>query len=279
MASVHSGKRAGEASNQAIKPRKKVKAENREDDKENTRPNTTTQSANKAQLSSKNTKVPSSNKASEVKAEEVERPKTPPPAKPARNEKTPGRVGPIKSTLFPKYDIAPFKGPKGKKVRKTHQEKEEEYAERVLNDPDHCFHELHVCFKKGPNGSPTYDKAGFELDYDKVAHWMKPQAYNKSKIMNSMNRAVNRAEDEKKRMAVMFFEPGAAPEGHGLDCNYWKDRVSKDLGIPFHKIGVEEFEKWEKMGFPKAKKGDYQNPSGAERERMLKLIEGASLRK
>jgi hypothetical protein len=57
-------------------------------------------------------------------------------------ERTPGRVGPIKEMKFDvKPDIKPFKGPPGKKVRKTAWEKDEEYKQFALENEDHVFHE------------------------------------------------------------------------------------------------------------------------------------------
>ncbi|CAG8952491.1 hypothetical protein HYFRA_00001238 [Hymenoscyphus fraxineus] len=208
--------------------------------------------------------------------------KTPPSPTPAAKpyEKTPGRVGPIREDdMSIKFDIKPFKGPKGKKVRKTAQEKDDEYGRLCLETPGHTFHELHVCYEKGPAGSPTYDKAGFELDYEKVANWMQPKPYNKQSMMRGMDKYCDRVDKEKNRMTELFWEPGAAPEGPCIDTNHWKDRVSKDLGIPYHKIGVPEFEKWDQMGFPKAKRGEYENPSEEERKRMSRLMSGSALRK
>lgn len=220
-------------------------------------------------------------------------------------ERTPGRLGPIKPKDFSVTpDIKPFKGPKGKKVRKTAHEKNEEYTQFIRENESHCFHQyvslqpasfgdrslmntnsknyrLYVCFDKGPNGSPTYDKSGFELDYDKVAEWMRPKPYNKGAMVRSMDRAVDKSCRDGRSMAEIFFEKGAVPseaEYSGAK-NHWKDRVSKDLNIPFHKIGVEEFEEWEKKGFKKARKGEYENFSKAEEERITRLISSASLRK
>lgn len=137
-----------------------------------------------------------------------------------------------------------------------------------------------MCYEKGPKGSPTYDAAGFELDYEKVANWMRPKPYNKAAIMRGVDKNLNRKEIETTRMIELFWEPGAISSDEPYyDTNYWKDRVSKDLGVPWHKVGVAEFEKWDKMGFPKAKKGDYENPSKEERDRMMRMMEGASLRK
>ncbi|KAH6683964.1 hypothetical protein B0J14DRAFT_571775 [Halenospora varia] len=197
---------------------------------------------------------------------------------------TPGRVGPVLPTTFDQdYKIAPFKGPKGHKVRKTPEEKEEEYKQHVLADPTHCFHELHICFEKGPKGSPTCDKSGFELDFRKVASWMKPSVYNKAAMVRGMEEALSSDEEEEYKLRDIFFELGAQPEGDyyewSRNADFWKDRVSKDLQIPWHHIGVKEFQMWEKKGFQKAKKGEYQNPTQEERERMDILQDGCTLRK
>jgi hypothetical protein len=264
----------------------------------------------KAQDSAKKAKRPSTksehellvaDKKPEFKATEAEtkptitqkrdntRPSTPQPACEVVDgvEKTPGRDGPIKEQKIgvgSGIKIAPFKGPKGQKVRKSFSEKEEEYGQEVLKRPDHNFYELNVCYEKGPKGSPTYDKSGFHLDYEKVVEWKRPKPYNKSAIMNGMDKAVDSAEKRRAAMAKIFFEPGAAPEDdiyHGSDDMYWRDRVSKDLDIPWHKVGVKEFQTWEKKGFRKAKKGEYSeaNATQAERDRMTRLLSGASLRK
>jgi hypothetical protein len=140
---------------------------------------------------------------------------------------------------------------------------------------------LHICYDKGPNGSPTFDKSGFVLDYNKVANRMKPSGYNKGAIVRGMESAVDRIYRERREMAAIFFEKGEAPANpeHARGDDYWKDRVSKDLNVPWHKIGVEHFREWEKKGFKKASRGEYETFSDAERKRGLRLLSGASLRK
>jgi hypothetical protein len=78
-----------------------------------------------------------------------------------------------------------------------------------------------------------------------------------------------------------YTEKGEAPEDprHARGADYWKDRVSKDLNVPWHRIGVEHCELWGKKGFPKARKGDYETFTEEEDARMLRMLEGASLRK
>lgn len=202
---------------------------------------------------------------------------------PLGRKTTPGRFGPVKPLRFdilsPK--IKPFKGPKGSKVRKTRWEKDQEYKQHIRDTPDHVFHELYVCFDKGPNGSPTYDKSGFQLDYEKVADWMRPRAYNKASMVNGMEKALEREKQERKKMTEIFFAAGEAPDNtvDEFAVDYYKDRVSKDLDIPWHKIGVKEFEEWARRGFPKARRGEYTSFTEEEKARMRRLHDGCRLRK
>ncbi len=110
---------------------------------------------------------------------------------------------------------------------------------------------------------------------------MKPKAYSKSRMVNGMQRSVDRAGEEAKQMAEIFYEKGEAPEKpeHHRGTTFWKDRVSKDLGVPFHKITIEHFKEWEQKGFKKARRGEYEEFTAEERKRELRLISGASLRK
>ncbi|KUJ23237.1 uncharacterized protein LY89DRAFT_680024 [Mollisia scopiformis] len=269
MVSLRSGKVLEESNKQPTKPatlprapvskkRKAEEAESTENEKENLTP------------------------AAAVEPTVSKNNATPPPPEPKEYERTPGRIGPIKKKDFSiEPNIKPFKGPPGKKVRKTFEEKEEEYAQFARENEGHCFHELHVCYAKGPNGSPTYDKSGFELDYQKVARWMNPSAYNKTAMVKGMDRAVNRAQNEQEQMAEIFYEKGEAPKGteYFQAVGMWKDRVSKDLNVPWHKIGVAHFREWEKKGFKRVRKGEYLIVPIEQRERMTRLLSGASLRK
>ncbi|EXJ59594.1 hypothetical protein A1O7_03740 [Cladophialophora yegresii CBS 114405] len=180
-----------------------------------------------------------------------------------------------------------FKGPPAKRPRargRLHACQEDQmFREEAKRNIAHTAHELYVCFDKGPNGSPTYDEAGFQLDYRKVADWMKPKMYNKQAMVNGMERALKRGEEEKSRMAAAFFEGGQAPdEGGGLGTlDLLKDKVSKDLGIAFHKVTPAKVEGWAKKGFPKENPRDYVESTltAEERKRFLSMHMGSSLRK
>jgi len=140
---------------------------------------------------------------------------------------------------------------------------------------------LYVCHRKGPNGSPTYDKSGFELDWKKVDEWMKPKGYNKGSMVRGMERHLEKKRKEVEEMAKIFFVEGEAPDGPIWGCpeNVWRERVSQDLNIAWHKVGVEEFRLWEKQGFKKARRGEYMKFDEAGQKRNTRLMMGGSLRK
>lgn len=137
--------------------------------------------------------------------------------------------------------------------------KEEDTATRLL--------------RAGRNGPPVYDEMGFELDYDKVGGGGRP---SKQAMLNRMDRAVARAE---RKGAVKARVMGMEEEKVSFDVERaWDDRVSRDLGIPFHKVGAEQFEEWEKKGF-KANPRDFENLGKEEEERLDFLQAGCALRK
>jgi hypothetical protein len=96
-----------------------------------------------------------------------------------------------------------------------------------------------------------------------------------------MDRSIGKMCAVERRMAEILFENGEAPANpkYSNNADYWKDRASKDLGLPWHKIEVRHFEEWEKRGFRKAKSGEYQNFPKEQSHRMITMMSGASLRK
>lgn len=104
---------------------------------------------------------------------------------------------------------------------------------------------MYVCHKKGPNGRPTYDRAGFQLDWKKVDEWMKPQAFNKSRMVNGMNRVVERMRKEEEMQREAFFVDGKGPKGRCDIPVYTKDHISKDLQVPWHQINAKRISEWQ----------------------------------
>ncbi|KAI0848778.1 hypothetical protein F5Y00DRAFT_262247 [Daldinia vernicosa] len=152
--------------------------------------------------------------------------------------------------------------------------------QKDLLDPREAFHDLYVCLEKGPEGSPTYDAAGFQLDWEKVDSTMHG-SYTRSGVVNAMENVVDRMECEERDMFKMFFVDGKPPDAESTTVlQYLQDHVSKDLGVPWHQIGSNYLVEWEKRGFPKQKAGKWwREPNGMEERRMMKMESGASLRK
>ncbi|KAI3336010.1 hypothetical protein F4824DRAFT_463130 [Ustulina deusta] len=154
--------------------------------------------------------------------------------------------------------------------------------EQTLLDPAQTFHDLHVCHKNGPHGQPTYDSAGFQLDFNEVAEWIKPKSYNKSRTVRGEERAVDRARREERELFESFFIPGDEPDwDNGTTAkHYIKDHILKDLGVPWHQIDAKRAREWLQNGFQKKKFSEWwREPNEEEEKRMLKMMSGASLRK
>lgn len=199
---------------------------------------------------------------------------------------TPGRE---RRPRYDDHDIPPElaarrpPSPEKPKGRLNSMQKDALFKEQARKDPAATFHDLYVCYDRGPNGPPTYDTAGFRLDYNKVVDWFKPVRYNKKRMMNGMDRAVARGRSLDEHIVQAFFDDfeeakekmsGMSPLTHGLI----KDTISKDLGIPYHKIGHAEIDMWEQKGFQKHKVEDWMTYSEEDKKRDLKMLTGASLR-
>ncbi|KAI0836907.1 hypothetical protein F5Y06DRAFT_96968 [Hypoxylon sp. FL0890] len=198
---------------------------------------------------------------------------------------TPGRVKPPRWTEFdmPKGFKERFYVPEPEKSqgRLNALQKDKLHRQASILDPSKSFHCLHICHQKGREGSPTYDEAGFQLDWDKVDKWMKPMTYNKTSILNGMERVLDRQEREQRTMYDIFFVDGKGPDAHSsIVEHYLKDHVSKDLGVPWHQIGPVQLFEWEKKGFSKQKADEWwREPNEVERARQNKMLVGARLRK
>ncbi|THW21089.1 hypothetical protein D6C93_10312 [Aureobasidium pullulans] len=161
-------------------------------------------------------------------------------------------------------------------------QKDELFVEQSRLDPRAAFHDLHKCLDKGPNGSPTADNAGFQLDYEKVQDWDRPQPYNKRAMIRGMDRAVDKARSEEDQIFDVFFVDGERPDDNvsHLAKDYVKDQISKDLNVPWHQIKPEHAKQWEKQGFKKVVFKDWwKEPTQEERRRFSNMLKGAALRK
>ncbi|KAL8879085.1 MAG: hypothetical protein Q9198_003239 [Flavoplaca austrocitrina] len=92
---------------------------------------------------------------------------------------------------------------------------------------------LSKCLQKGQRESPTYDKLGYELDYEYIVkHTGRPRPVSKRG-----QEGLEQKQKGSETKAEIMGRP--APE---LEENAWVDRVAIDLGKAFHEMGMEEYE-------------------------------------
>jgi hypothetical protein len=184
--------------------------------------------------------------------------------------------GDLKTQLEATQEIPEPEKPKG---RLNAAKKNDLFIAEARMNPLKSFHALYRCYDKGRDGSPTYDDAGFQLDYDKVADWMKPRPYSKKRMVNGMDKAMQRDEQRRKEMFALFFEKTES-ELHLRAEGVMKDQVSKDIGVPWHQIGPGQVKVWRDKGFKPVKYEEWwTEPTEEDEKREGKMLRGASLRK
>ncbi|KAI9767673.1 MAG: hypothetical protein M1840_005544 [Geoglossum simile] len=132
--------------------------------------------------------------------------------------------------------------------------------------------------KRGPTGPPVYDELGFEVDYAKVAaSWSRRpgcRSMNSDKYLDMLER--EQREDDRKA-EIMGTDKN---KSSALTLMAWDDRISRDLGIPYHTVEMEDFEEWYRRGF-RADGGEFEarNMSQEEQDRVSNLAIGSAFRK
>lgn len=168
--------------------------------------------------------------------------------------------------------------PEQPKGRLSRVQKNEIFRDKCRLNPLKLFHHLYICHDKGPDGSPTYDRAGFALDWHRVDQWMQPQAYDKKTMVNNMEKRLAKGDQERDEMFAWFFKEEEEHAERSED--YLKDHVSKDLGIAWHQVGPREEKTWRERGSePVTFSAWWKEPTQTEKERMLKMHGGCDLRK
>jgi hypothetical protein len=133
------------------------------------------------------------------------------------------------------------------------------------------------CLKNGPNGPPVFDRLGYELDYHKILKSRKPR----SRASRGTAKYFKMLEDgsrEQKRKGEIMGTPDEKVSA--LTLSAWSYRASIELGKPYHKIEMEDFEELARRGF-KAKEGEFEaeNISEEHREKLWEISLGSAFRK
>ena len=139
----------------------------------------------------------------------------------------------------------------------------EKMSRQFRIDTKENFKRLAEVKRKGINGSPTYDTLGYELDKDKIIN----------------RRITYYRRDEWEIKAHTLGVWGRGPHFWSPFMTMaWDDKVSRDLGIAYHEVGLEEYALWKQRGF-EARESDFKDLSKEERERITRLASGSVLRK
>jgi len=133
------------------------------------------------------------------------------------------------------------------------------------------------CLKKGPNGSPTYDRLGYELDYDKILAANKPPKRGAAHHKRVEKMMEQEAQERKRKCEIMRADPNRIS---AFTYMAWEDCISRDLEIPYHKVTMQHFEDWHKRGFT-VKPGELETRdlSKEDNERISDLAMGSAFRK
>lgn len=126
---------------------------------------------------------------------------------------------------------------------------------------------IEKCLRRGPHGPPTYDDLGYALDYHAVA-----RSRRRPRVRAFSDKYLEMLERDERNERRMEQIMGVTDrdELSGFAETAMTNRVAKDLGIPFHTVGMEEFEEWHRRGF-RAEQREWENVPKWERKRLLKI--------
>lgn len=130
------------------------------------------------------------------------------------------------------------------------------------------------CIANGPNGPKVYDELGFELSHKKCAGvGLVPRRIHGAQYFAMLEREANESRRKEEIMSTRREHVSS------LTSVAWNDRVSRELGIPYHKVEMKHFEELARRGF-KAKDGEFEavNMSEEERDRLTTLCTGSVFR-
>lgn len=144
---------------------------------------------------------------------------------------------------------------------------------RKRASPEISLDPVSVCERKGPLGSPTYDKLGYELDYEYISKLpSRPRPLGERAM-----RRIEEKQKERERKADILGIDKEKRKAVTAETG-WDDRIARDLGIPYHEVGIEEYEEWQNRGFH-VDPGEFEYLSQEEKDRMHELEVGCALRK
>jgi hypothetical protein len=162
-------------------------------------------------------------------------------------------------------------------LKSSDAKKENPGRSALERDFDRGTADLDQCLKNGPNGPPVFDRLGYELDYHKILKSRKPR----SKASRGTAKYFKMLEDgtrDRKRKCEIMGTPNEKVSA--LTLSAWTYRASIELGKPYHKVEMEDFEELARRGF-KGKEGEFEaeNISEEDREKLMDISLGSAFRK
>lgn len=148
--------------------------------------------------------------------------------------------------------------------------------EPLATSPKSSYIKYEMVRKGGPNGPPVFDELGYQLDYGKVTG--SGYGSKASKLGKSRHKSEKEMMEEQHRKGKIMGTP--KNNVSALTLLAWDERVSRDLGIPFHTVVMEHFEEWQERGFV-AEPGEFEasNMSKERSDLLTKLAVGSAFRK
>jgi len=141
--------------------------------------------------------------------------------------------------------------PQKPKGRLTAAQKEKLEEEETLMNPLAFSHDMYTYLAKGREGSPTYDGAGFKLDYDKVFESIHGYC-DRDTTVRVMESILDRMEKERSAIYKLFFVglkwKKKAKYEYAHVLFYIADQVSRDPRVPFHQIRPKHIREWRGKG-------------------------------
>ncbi|KAJ9157624.1 hypothetical protein NKR23_g355 [Pleurostoma richardsiae] len=114
-----------------------------------------------------------------------------------------------------------------------------------------------------PNGPSVKDKLGYRISYAQVNRIVGYRQYNSKRHLAHLEKEM----EEEKRMREILGLPEDAIDTEA--------KIARDLDIPFHTVGLPEFEEWHRRGF-RLEPGELQEPVFEEEADRLMAISAGS---
>ncbi|KAL9037217.1 MAG: hypothetical protein Q9214_005799 [Letrouitia sp. 1 TL-2023] len=145
------------------------------------------------------------------------------------------------------------------------------------NESYKSYKKLEKVRQRGPDGPVVRDGLGYQLDYHKVVGGLSMPNRSAAAVdrrLKYLNERMALKERKREIMGTPKEEEG------GLASRARDERVSRDLGIPYHKVELAHFEKWKNDGFrAQPREFDDRFISQEKRRLLFKLAKGCVFRK